>query len=711
MRICPFCGNPVEDSAQFCAVCGASVPAPQATAQNTVFCPNCGEKIPANSPFCANCGASFLSSPADQQSMTQLLNDQQPAGQWQTPQQTYGSQPADQWQSYGQQPYGQQPYGQQQYGQQQYGQQQYGQQPYGQQPYGQQQYGQQQYGQQPYGQQPYGQQPYGQQQYGQQQYGQQPYGQQPYGQQPYGQQPAVKTKAGGSKLIPRIIGILAGVAAAVALVVVGINVVPDLLTTPSEKFISYQENMFLTDLLSGFESGVNRLTSGAFSTDLTITASVDNELINAVLESSSIKLGVDLGQNSTVAGGELVLWGSSVLSATVTYENGKFGFLLPQADNIYYVMDLETVIKNLTGQDVDLDSLRLPEISGKQWRALIEAYLDIVYATVTDDNIKVEKNERVSLPGLKDSFTGTVYTFKPKAKDIENMVIRLADRLEKDKDLREVVLTVLTAYASAEDLSGYDVEEELDELLRKAAGELRKMAPELGLAFKTLDFSWSLAVEGKDVRKISISFMEGAIVYEAKGAESSGRTELIYAAVDDERQDLLEHTYTKKGTTYDGRVTVNGGTGSYYDWRTDTYTTYENKLTLDYNYDSGKTSVFGIPYGEYDLSVTSFGETNSISLTVAAGANGGVDHTLSADLGDDYYEEYGFRRVSLTVNATDRSSFKKPSQAPVDISFYDEDELRAFFYDLGYDIGQTLANELQKDFPFLFGSSSPAYDW
>ena len=635
MRICPYCGKPAEDSAQFCAACGASIPAPQAAAQETVFCPNCGERLPANSPFCPNCGASLLSPPA---------------------------------------------------------------------------------GQPPYGQQTYGQPPYGQQTYGQPSYSQQPYGQQPYNQQPYGQQPAGQKKAGGSRLMPLIIGIAAAVAAVIALVVAAIKVVPGFLSTPSKQFISYQEDLFLSGLLSGLEGGMDRFGSGSFSTDLTVTASVDNPDINYYLTNSSVRLGVDLGKDSAVFGGELVLMGSPVLNGSATYENGQFGILLPQADNTYYVMDLEKVVKNLTGEDIDLDGPGAPEISGKQWRALIEAYLDVVYAAVTDKNVTVEKGVSVSLPGLNDSFTGTVYTFRPAAEDIENMLLRLADRLENDGDLRDVIrLMIIPAspFAAYGYYGGYSLEDELDEAILKFAGDLRSEAAQIGRSVEESGFAWTLAVEGDTVRQISISVDNGgsAVVYEAKGAESSGRTQLIYlTSVYHDTLKLVEHTCTKNGDTSQGRIALNTLGGSYPAYN-------ETPITLDYRMDRGKTSVFGIPYGEYSLSVHDPYENASVSfsLKVAAGAGGGVDHTLSIDLGDEYYYYNGFSKLSVTVNATDHSTVSKPSQRPVDVSNYSEEEFEKLFYSLGYKLGLELFSDPNSPlFPFLFGAvgnSVLGYGW
>ena len=537
-------------------------------------------------------------------------------------------------------------------------------------------------------------QPAGQQPYGQPPMGQQPYGQPPYGQPPYGQKPK-----SGSRLTPRVIGIAAAVVAVIALAVAAIMVIPGLFASPAKQFLSYQEDLFMNELLSGLESGVNRYGSGSFSTDLTITASVDDSTIDYYLADSSINLGIDLKKDSLVANGELVLMGSPVLSGTVTYDGGKFGFLLPQVDDTYYVMDLRQIVKNLTGEDIDFDALTKPEISGKQLRSLTQAYLDIVYAAVNDDNVTMEKDKTVRLSGLGGSFTGTVYTFTPTAEDIEDLLLRLADRLEKDNDLRDLLLQLMGVEAAAQLADGYgryghSIEDELDDALRKAVEKLRDEAAQIGRQVESSGFTWTLAVEGKNVRQIRVSAQNGrsAFVYEAKGTQADKRTELIYSVSSGEKQDLVERSYSKKGNEYNGRITVN--------------VSYRDSVTVDYKFDRSKTSVFGIPYGEYRVSVP--GENTTISLKVADGAKGGVDHIFSFRTSSYYYD---FSRVELTVNATDRSSVKKPSQRPVDISDYSEWE----FSELINDIANSLQRELIYNFPFGFGSGSssaaPFYGW
>ena len=74
--------------------------------------------------------------------------------------------------------------------------------------------------------------------------------------------------------------------------------------------------------------------------------------------------------------------------------------------------------------------------------ALLKSYFEVVIATATEDNVTVEKNQEIELPYLGETVKGTRYVFQPTAKDVENMLLRLADALEQDEDLREFVLSL-----------------------------------------------------------------------------------------------------------------------------------------------------------------------------------------------------------------------------------------------------------------------------
>lgn len=224
------------------------------------------------------------------------------------------------------------------------------------------------------------------------------------------------------------------------------------------------------------ETELDTYGSGSLSTDITLSASVDSAEINQYLSDSSVVLRLDVDQGNLLANGDLILMGSPVLSGSITYDNGRLGFCLPELDDNYYVMDLSKMLASMGVESVNLDNIKLPEFSGKEWRALAEAYLDVAYTMVTKDNVKVAQRQSYTLPELGGSYTGTIYTFTPTAADIQAMLVKLADHLEKDKDLRSLILKVvdpetlllsMSGFISADayynDPAAYDFESVLDE--------------------------------------------------------------------------------------------------------------------------------------------------------------------------------------------------------------------------------------------------------
>lgn len=653
MKTCPKCGQMLADNAKFCNNCGSSLPS--SVQQAAQFCPNCGQKLTQGTAFCISCGAPTGSTGIP-------VPPQGPQSTGTRPNQGYQSGPGSQ-PNPGYQPTGARPN-------------------QGYQP-------NQGYRYAPGSVPPNG------RAGGPQTAASSAYrAPQPdtfcpscgeripagsafcpncHAPQAPGKNVKVRPNSGKSKA-----PIFAGIAVAVvALVVAGVLLIPRLFgSSPEETFVSAQEDIFVTPLLSAMETELDTYGSGKLSTDLTLSASVDSPEINQYLSNSSIVLKLDMDQDSLLAGGELNLMGSPVFSGTLTYEGGRLGFYLPELDGNYYVMDLSAMLSSLGVYGMDLSGIALPELSGKECRALAEAYLDILYSMVTNDNITVEKRQSYRLPQLGGSYTGTVYTFTPTAADVQAMMIKLADHLESDKDLRSLISklmdsvglqTLLSSYASSYGSSSYssfDFDTAVDDALRELASQLRTSAQYLDQSNQDLGLTWKLYMEGKEVRMVRLeSDYDYAMVFERAGSASKGCTQVFYQESYGEATVYLENEYTKSGDVYDGRLTANDG--------------YGESVSLKYNADTGKRSVLGIPYGSYSLSAPS--EDVSLSMTVSDGGNGSTDHVITIQ--DNGYAFGGeFSRLDLTINATEKSSAQKPSRQPTDITYYSEEELSDLMY-------------------------------
>lgn len=632
MKTCPKCGQRLDDSAKFCNNCGSSLPS--AAQQGAQFCSNCGQRLAAGAVFCVSCGtpAGNSGNPVPPQ----------PTGSWNGPsaqpnagyQYTAGSVP-------------------------------------------------------PSGQAGPMQPPVPSYRAPQPDVFCPNCGERvPAGStfcpnchmilQPRQSGGNVRVQSGAKKSKAPLF-IAAGAVAAVALIVAAVLLIPRLFgsRTPQNTFVAAQEELFVTPLLDAMETEMDTYGSGKLSTDITLSASVNSSEINRYLTDSSVVLKLDADQANLLASGDLILMGSPVLSGTLTYEGGKLGFYLPELDDRYYVLDLSSLLSSAGIYNVDLSNIKMPEISGKEWRALAEAYLDVVYSMVTKENLTVEQRQSYSLPELGGSCTGMVYTFEPTAADLQAMLEKLADRLEKDKDLRSLILKLVNPETLLLSMSGnaygygynsnYDYEAELDEALREMASELREQARYIGQSTQDVGLTWTLCMEGKEVRMVRLANSYGsAMVFERSGTEAKGCTQLFYEESYGENNVLLKNTYTKKGDVYDGTLTIN-----------DDYS-YDS-VTVSYNMNTGKRSVLGIPYGSYSLYAPY--EDVSLSMEVSEGKSGSTDHVISIQ-GDNYTFGGTFTRLELTVNTTKRSSAKKPAERPTDITYYSESELSDLMYEL-----------------------------
>jgi len=475
-----------------------------------------------------------------------------------------------------------------------------------------------------------------------------------------------------------------------------------LFASAEEQFVGYQQSTLTDRALTAMESAIESYGSGKLSTDLTLSLSVKgNDELQDLLEDSSVVLSLDLDKDNLLANAELVLMGSPVISGMVTYDKGTVGFYLPELDKNYYTADLSKLVKNLTGESVDLSGLSLPTVSGKEWSALLQDYLDIFYGVVNEDSLEIEKKESFRMSYLKGSYEGTVFTFTPRAEDIEEMFLDLAGHLEKDKNLRRMLLELfnvdgLTAAFGDDIFDGMDMEAEIDDLIAELVEQLEDNAADVAEQLEDMDLAWTLCLEGKEVRRIALTWEDSGdemtIAYEREGNESKGVTEVFYAMEDEYTAFVIEHSYTKKGSSYSGKMEL----------ISEPDTDYEEGLTLKYETDTSKKSALGFYYGSYELIFPVYDYYNneyvdaSMVLEVSEAGKGSVDHVFTIKNVDVLTggDSEGIERIDITINATDKCSAKAPSSKEVDISKYDEDELEELFMGLAEEAEEQLEGVL-----------------
>lgn len=516
-------------------------------------------------------------------------------------------------------------------------------------------------------------------------------------------------------------GLIAAIAAVVVALAAGILLVPRLLRSPAKEFAAYQQEAVAAPLLAFLESKVDIGGAQAkpVSTDMTLTMDTDYDEIRPYLENTSLAFKVDSDKDSFLLNGELSLMGSPVLSGSATYEKGMFGFCLPELDENYYVMDVDALFSRLAGEEVDLGEAKVPEISGKEWAALIRTYLDIANSVITKENVTLEKRQEFTLTEVGGFCTGDVYTYRPTAADVETVLKKLADHLEGDQELRSLTLKLVdeeTLMAALD--SGYD---SLDEALADAAAYLRTNAARAGKAVEDSGFTWTLYVEDRAVRMVRWETADSAAVWEST-EDGAGGAQALYAVSGGETVTVFRHDYRKSGEdrqgevvmgVEDSRMTVSyqnqGGSRqgtivldsegevitADYLWEKEkpraslTMTVEGETVTLDCRWDDKTRSALGVPYGSYTLGVDSYSETIDMTLEVAAAASGGTDHVLTVS---SPLMEADMSRVSFNLHTTDQKGTPvKPAATPTDITGYDQEELEALFNGLTYKLyGQFL---------------------
>lgn len=427
--------------------------------------------------------------------------------------------------------------------------------------------------------------------------------------------------------------------------------------SPEQKFLNYQydylENKFkaLEDL--GFLS-----TEENQEATLVLTGEVEGEEeINKYLEDTALTLETktDLDKGSLQMSMGLKLMGSDILDAYGEYVDGKIGFSVPTIDENFYKGDYKKIYENLTGEKADeTPDLKQFKENKKTLEKLRKKYGALLSTLITKDNLTVEKT-KFTLDSVKKDYKGEVYTFKPKAKDIQAFMEKLATMVEKDKDL-ETLLEQGSYGNGFEAAMGLGEEPDAKEQLAKFAENLRDNAEEMGKTIEEANFTWEIAVEGKELRLIKISSDQGVYSLEI-GKDGAKTVEQLNAQPSDRENYYLSNTYTKKGKTLKG--SISGGNGII------------NIQGLEYSIETDKKSVL-MPYGTYSVKDPT-GMGGEANLTVKEGKNGSTDHELVISGLQSYY--LGFDSLKINLNSSDKTKLSAPKGKAVDISDYSEEEL------------------------------------
>ncbi len=471
------------------------------------------------------------------------------------------------------------------------------------------------------------------------------------------------------------IGIIAGVAAA-AVLCVGIifGMASKLFAAPYKDFVKFHQELAASHFFNKMEKTIDIYGKGEFSSDLTISARTDSEIANRLLEGSSIKLKIDARDDEFTANGELNVTRSPVLSANLFYDGGQFGFNLPELDSNNYVFDVEELFES-NGVEFDPEDVKMPKISGKETCELIRAYFDIIYTAVNKDNVTLEKSQGFDMD-FGDGLTGNVYTFRPRAEDITEMVNKIADHMENDEALKDQIHDYLRLFVFQNMSEYYSNVDNFEAALEKLPSRLRENASSIGEKTESSGFVWRLYTSGGEVCRIAIgvSEQEDSFVYENTG-DRDGKHVTGFGINSRNAACRIANEYAIDQNRCSGRFYIeDAGNG----------TTY---FSLEYDTENNGRSTLDIPFGNYSFYIPDADADISIAVTKGSGSDGDKHEITVKGVRDAFNGMTD--TISITVKATESGTAVRSDAPIVDITDYTQEEFDK--------LGENLARQLQNN--------------
>ena len=496
---------------------------------------------------------------------------------------------------------------------------------------------------------------------------------------------------------------LIGVAAVFIAVLVGVLVLGKtvlsrgLFLSPKQKFLKYQADYFNEKLKNVEALEIFPLTKKNIT--FTISGEVrGNKEVAKYLEDSSIvmKTKTNPEKGSYQASLLFNLMGEDVLDAYGEYADGKLGLAFPSLEKKFYQGELQSILSNSYDKEIELPNFNKKKENRKLAEKLFKKYGSLLAEFFTEENFTVEKGS-FTMPIYgedfeEEEFEGTIYRFKPSAEDLEGILEKFADKLEKDEDCAKFLIQSGLGIMISDSIY---YNEFIDESrLADFADWLRENAEELAEELEEKHIMWVLTMEGKEVRKIQIGTdIEDDDEFKWEDGDRiffnciSGRHEKIRADLfgfslrEDAKAFYIKNVYTDKGKTLDGNF--------YFHFPVLPF------RHIEYSVEKGKKDkMLALPYGEYDFS-DALGDGLRGKMTVTAGKKNSTDYEIKiSGLEEDYLP--GIKSLSIHVNAKEGADLSRPKGKTVDISDYTLDEVN--------ELGEAFSEELSNIGEEIFGN-------
>ena len=497
-----------------------------------------------------------------------------------------------------------------------------------------------------------------------------------------------------------------GVAAVFIAVLVGVLVLGKtvlsmgLFLSPKQKFLKYQADYFHEKLNDLDKLEIFPLTKKNIT--FTISGEVrGNKEVAKYLEDSSIvmKTKTNPEKGSYQASLLFNLMGEDVLDAYGEYADGKLGLAFPSLEKKFYQGELQSILNHSSDEEIELPNFNKKKENRKLAEKLFKKYGSLLAEFFTEENFTVEKGS-FTMPIYgedfeEEEFEGTIYRFKPSAEDLEGILEKFADKLEKDEDCAKFLIQSGLGIMISDSIY---YNEFIDESrLADFADWLRENAEELAEELEEKHIMWVLTMEGKEVRKIQI----GTDIEddgEIDGGEDEAfldcvsiryeKTSTEYFNVNPYRvMPILQfsNVYTDKGKTLDG----------YFYFRSSVLLISQLSDGIAYSVEKGKKDkILSLPYGEYDFS-DALGDGLRAKMTVKNGKKNSTDYEIKIS-GLEEVDLSGIKTLSIHVNAKEGADLSRPKGKTVDISDYTLYEVN--------ELGEAFSEELSNIGEEIFGN-------
>ena len=489
-------------------------------------------------------------------------------------------------------------------------------------------------------------------------------------------------------------GLFVGIAAVAVVAAVVVLLFTGVFSGPVGKFRKLHEATLIDPLVFAIESAEDVSSQiPEINTDVTATITTGDPTVDAILGSAALDLKMESDEDSLLLNVGAAFGGTNILDAIVSLEDGKIGLELPQyGTNL--VLDPMMFLQNMSGTAAVVPSWTGNLSSGVDFELVAKIfgrYAGLVLDVVDKDNLTVEKNVSYSSVPLGKVVNGaTRYTLMPTNADLAELMVAIADAMQKDKDLVEL----LTPYIDPMTM-GMDAQSTINML----AQQLRTSAVSMqSNPLATSEIPFVLVTYAKGARILSEQIFDG-YGYTTVGGWNSGYGVDIVTEGDSTAIavwqgsgsiGMMDYTTYCNATFTDGKDAQTLLATFTDDWG-DTYNLNlnlsKNSMTFHftdhYNVDlringtmEDKKSALNIPYGSYTVLYTDIWDetTYTVSMQVSADASGGTLHKISMVLPDAPVSP------SLNLISTDKpSTAREQSANPVDVSGYNEDQLMQLF--------------------------------